>query len=58
MLVMFDTTDFLCDPILSKIQAGVGDTNPIPILCANTHNVSGKCKKKSSLNDQFFGKPY
>ena len=46
MLVMFDTTDFLCDPILSKIQAGIGDTNPIPILCANTHNVSGKCKKK------------
>ena len=46
-LVMFDTTDFLSDPILSKIQAGIGDSDPIPIVCANTPNVSGKSKKRS-----------
>ena len=52
-LVMFNTTNFLSDPILSKIQAGIGDTDPM--LCANTPNVSGK-SKKSSLNDQFLRK--
>ena len=31
-LVMFDTIDFLSDPILSKIQAGIDNTDPIPIL--------------------------
>lgn len=35
---MLDTTDFLSDPIPSKIQTGIGDTDPIPILCANTTN--------------------
>ena len=46
-LVMCNTTDFVPDPILSKIQAGIGNTDPIPILCANTPNVTGKCKKCS-----------
>lgn len=31
---MFDTTDFLSDSILSNIQFGIGDTNPMPILFA------------------------
>ena len=47
MCLMLDTTDFLSDPILSKIQAGIGDTDPIPIICANAHNVSGKSKLTS-----------
>lgn len=29
---MFETTDFLSDPILSKIQTGIGDPDPIPTL--------------------------
>ena len=48
-LVMFDTTDFLSDPILNKIQAGTGDTNPIQIFYANTPNVSGKSKNSSAF---------
>ena len=49
MIVMFDTTDFLSDPVLSKIQAGIGKTDPIPILCMNHHrsgdNAETLCKK-------------
>lgn len=29
---MFDTTDFLSDLMLSKSQAGISDTDLIPIL--------------------------
>ena len=47
ILVMFETTNVLSHPILCKIQAGISDTNPIPILCANTPNVSGKSTKSS-----------
>lgn len=32
--------------ILSKTQAGVGDTDPIPIISANTPNAGGKSKIK------------
>lgn len=46
-LAMFDTIDFLFDLIQSNIQVSIGDTDSIPILCANTSNVSGKSKKKS-----------
>lgn len=31
MVVMFYTTDFLFDQILSKIGAGIGNTDPIAI---------------------------
>ena len=42
ILVMFDTINFISDPILSKVHAGIGDTDPIPILGAIAPNVSGK----------------
>lgn len=41
-IVLMLITDFLSDPTLSKIQAGISDTNLILILGANTPNVSGK----------------
>ena len=44
---MFDTTDFFSDPIMTKVQAGIGDTDTILIIFANTPNVSGKSKRSS-----------
>lgn len=34
--MIFDITDFLPSLIQSKIQAGIGDIDPRPILDANT----------------------
>ena len=48
-VVMFDTINFLSALILRKIQAGICNIDPIPILSANTANVSGKSKKISSV---------
>lgn len=37
-LVMFNTNDFLYDPIPSNIQAGIADTDSVPIQLATTQN--------------------
>lgn len=54
-VVMFDTTDFLSDPIPSKTQGGIGNNDLIPILSANTSNVTGQSKKqKTNKNKLYF----
>lgn len=44
MLAIFNTTDFLCDSD-SKTQAGIGATDAMLILCANTPNVGSHGRK-------------